>query len=110
MQTGCYRDHGGLECKHREIQDGDTDNNRLDQRSDYEREPPPLRSEVEWVLGNIGNRKAPVVDDIPIELWKPQEKEFICSSSTAAQCIDHRPNRTSSPGSSAIDQSMAPTD
>ena len=28
-------------------QDGDTDNNRLDERCDYEREPPPLRSEVE---------------------------------------------------------------
>ena len=29
-------------------QDGDTENNRLDQRSDYVREPPPLRS---WTKG-----------------------------------------------------------
>ena len=27
-------------------QAGDNDNNRLDQRCDYDREPPPLRSEV----------------------------------------------------------------
>ena len=40
-------------------QDGDNDNNRLDRRCDYDREPPPLRSEVEWALGNIGNGKAP---------------------------------------------------
>ena len=58
-------------------QDGDTDNDRLDQRSDYEREPPPLRSEVEWVLGNIGNGKAPVMDDIPIELWKAAGDEGV---------------------------------
>ena len=32
--------------------------------------PPPLRSEVEWALGNIENGKAPGMDDIPIELWK----------------------------------------
>ena len=44
-------------------QDGDNDNNRLDQRCDYDREPPPLRSEVEWALGNIGNGKAPGMDD-----------------------------------------------
>ena len=47
-------------------QDGDNDNNRLDQRCDYDREPPPLRSEVELALGNIGNEKAPCMDDIPI--------------------------------------------
>ena len=46
-------------------QDGDNDNNRLDQRCDYDREHPPLRSEVEWALGNIGNRTAPGMDDIP---------------------------------------------
>ena len=51
-------------------QDGDNDNNRLDQRCYYHREPPPLRSEVEWELGNIGNWKVPGMDDIPIELWK----------------------------------------
>ena len=28
-------------------QDGDNDNNRLDQICDHDREPPPLRSEVE---------------------------------------------------------------
>ena len=33
-------------------EDGDNDNNRLDQRCDYDREPLPLRSEVEWALGN----------------------------------------------------------
>ena len=49
-------------------QDGDADNNRLDQRSDYEREPPPQYQRWSWALGNIGNGKAP--DDIPIELWK----------------------------------------
>ena len=42
-------------------QDGDNYNNRLDQRCDYDREPPPLRSEVEWALGSIGNGKAPCV-------------------------------------------------
>ena len=35
-------------------QDGDNDNNRLDQKCDYDREPPPLRSEVEWALGEEG--------------------------------------------------------
>ena len=49
-------------------QDGDTDNNCIDQRCDYEREPSPLLSEVEWALGNSGNGKAPCMDDIPIEL------------------------------------------
>ena len=58
-------------------QDGDNDNNRLDQRCDNDREPPPLRSEVEWALGNIGNRKAPGMDDIPIELWKAAGEEGV---------------------------------
>ena len=58
-------------------QDGDNDNNRLDQRCDYDREPPPLRSEVEWALGNIGNGKAPGMDDIPIELWKAAGEEGV---------------------------------
>ena len=58
-------------------QDGDTDNNRLDQRSDYEQEPPPLRSEVEWALGNIGNWKATGLDDIPIEQWKAAGEEGV---------------------------------
>ena len=55
-------------------QDPDTDNNRLDQRSDYEREPPPLPSEVEWALGN---GKAPGMDDIPIVLWKATGEEGV---------------------------------
>ena len=58
--------------------DGDTDNNRLDQqRSDYERELPPLRSEVDWAHGNIGNGKVPGMDDIPIELWKAAGEEGV---------------------------------
>ena len=58
-------------------QDGDNDNNRLDQRCDYDGEPLPLRSEVEWALGNIGNGKAPGMDDIPIELWKAAGEEGV---------------------------------
>ena len=58
-------------------QDGDNDNTRLDQRCDYVREHPPLRSEVEWALGNIGNGKAPGMDDIPIELWKAAGDEGV---------------------------------
>ena len=61
----------------RPAQDGDNDNNRLDQICDYDREPPPLRSEVEWALGNIGNGKAPGMDDIPIELWKATGEEGV---------------------------------
>ena len=55
-------------------QDGDNDNNRLDQICDYDREPPPLRSEVEWALGN---GKAPGMDDIPIELCKAAGDEGV---------------------------------
>ena len=58
-------------------QDGDNDNTRLDQTCEYDREPPPLRSEVEWALGNIGNGKAPGMDDIPIELWKAAGEEGV---------------------------------
>ena len=58
-------------------QDGDADNNRLDQRSDYEREPPPQYQMWTWVLGNIGNAKAPGMDDIPIELWKAAGEEGV---------------------------------
>ena len=58
-------------------QDGDNDNNRLDQICDYDREPPPLRSEVEWALGDIGNGKAPGMYDIPIELWKAAGEEGV---------------------------------
>ena len=46
-------------------------------QSDYEREPPPLRSEVEWALGNIANGKAPGMDDIPTELWKAAGEEGV---------------------------------
>ena len=60
-------------------QDGGTDNNYLGQRCDYEREPQPLRSEVEWALGNIGHGKAPGMDDIPIDLWKAAGEEGVYS-------------------------------
>ena len=45
-------------------QDGDNDNNRLDQRCDYDREPPPLRSEAymstqrEVMEGQTGRHRA----------------------------------------------------
>ena len=64
-------------------QDGDIDNNRLSQSSDYEREPPPPRSEVEWVLGNFGNGKAP---GILSSCGKPQEKKelIFCGESLSS--------------------------
>ena len=51
-------------------QDGDTDNIRPDQRCDYKREHPPLRSDVEWSLGNIGNGKASGMDGSVLMLRK----------------------------------------
>ena len=32
---------------------------------------------MEWALGNIGNGKAPGIDDIPIELWKAAGEEGV---------------------------------
>ena len=44
-----------------------------------EDEPPPLRSEVEAALNQIGNGKSPGIDDIPAEMWKATGEEgLIC--------------------------------
>ena len=45
---------------------GQRDNRQVEE----DREPPPLRSEVEWSLNHIDNGKSPGMDNIPIEVWK----------------------------------------
>lgn len=36
-----------------------------------------MRSEVVWALAKIKNGKAPGIDDIPIEIWKPSGNEGV---------------------------------
>ena len=43
----------------------------------YEKEPPPLKAEVEWALSSICNRKSPGIDNIQIELWKAAGEEGV---------------------------------
>ena len=38
---------------------------------------PPLRSEVEAALNQLGNGKSPGIDDIPAEMWKATGEEGI---------------------------------
>ena len=58
-------------------QDGDNDNNRLDQRSDYEREPPPLDPyDQRWSgcleISEMGRHPVWMID-----LWKAAGEEGV---------------------------------
>jgi hypothetical protein len=45
--------------------------------NEVEKEPPPLKSEIEWALRRINNGKSPGIDGIPIEMWKASGDEGV---------------------------------